>query len=99
MVMDAMGNGSPAVTVVVTTLQSKPDPTPTEPSSTVAPPDVSARNHAAVPLASAEASWVIAWAVATPAAAAENAGLANVQVASSVCVVTPVSAVAGWAPS
>ena len=56
MVMESMGKASPAVTAVETTLQSKPEPTPTVPSNTAKPAVERTRNQAAVPLASAAAS-------------------------------------------
>src|SRR5215471_117448 len=58
---------------------------PTEPSNTVAPPEPLARNHEAVAVATAFAE-PIAFAVATPAAAAPNAVAANVSVTNSVPV-------------
>src|SRR5947207_2259316 len=68
---------------------------PTEPSQTVALPLVTARKNVAVPLAAASVSSVTACAVATPATADANAGDPKVGLASNVCVVIAVSAVAG----
>jgi hypothetical protein len=57
---------------------------PTEPSHNAALPAVTTRNHAAVPVAFAEESAVIALAVATPADAAPNAGEPSVSSANRV---------------
>lgn len=73
---------------------------PTEPSkTTVVPSDLSARNHVAVPVASAALSCVIAFAVATPATADAKAGLPKRSSARSTWAPSAVSAVAGWVPS
>ena len=72
---------------------------PTDPSQMEAPPLVTARKNVADPLAAASLSDTIAFAVATPATAAANAGFANVGEASKVCVEIAVSAVIGRAPA
>src|SRR5438128_1755213 len=72
---------------------------PTDPSHTVAPPLVTARKNVAVLEAAASVSDTTAFAVATPAIAAANAGLAKVGEANNTCVVMAVSAVIGRAPS
>jgi hypothetical protein len=72
---------SPLVMLVVFREKS-PDPAPTVPSNMVAGVLVVTRKTAAVPLVSALASSGIAEAVATPEAAAPNAGSLNVKVPS-----------------
>jgi len=56
---------------------------------------LNARNHVAVPVASALLSCVMAFAVATPPEAAPKAGLPNVSSASLTWPLMAVSAVAG----
>lgn len=81
----------PAMMLVELRFMSDPD-VPTDPSITAVPPDLYARNHVAVPVASADASAVIALNVRTPfetvPGVAANGNTANT---------VPVAAVAGFA--
>ena len=85
----------PWITMLVEDRRQSVSVVPQEPSRMGAAAFESARNQTASPVAAAFVSLVIAFAVATPALALANAGFAKVQVASNVCVVSAVSAVAG----
>lgn len=85
----------PEVNAVVLTIMSQVA-VPTDPSQIAVPPDwVLIRNQAAVPVASALVSSVMALAVKTPEDAAGKLVADMVSVPSNVCAPTAVSGVAG----
>src|SRR5262245_37818414 len=101
MVQSVISTAAPLTMLVVFKIMSASD-VPQVPSTWAVPPDDFARNHAAVPVALAEASPVIGSAVAIApglaSAAAPNAGLSRVRTASRVAPPMPASGLVGCEP-
>lgn len=95
-VHDVMSMVPPATMDTESRFMSAPD-VDTEPSMIAVLFESYTRNQPAVPVASADESPVIAFAVATPADAAPNAGSEQVSVPSRVPDAA-VATVAGWVP-
>lgn len=94
MVPDEIATVAPAVIAVVFKMQSAAA-VPTDPSTTRTPAEVTNVHQLAVPVASAEASSLMAFAVKTPAAAAPNAVADKAHSASFTCAPSAVATVAG----
>lgn len=91
----------PEVIEVLLTFKSKPEPTPTVPSTAAVPPLLANRNHDAVDVLPAVAE-PMALAVKTDGCAEDEAGangVPQVCVESRTCAPTATSGVAGWEPS
>ena len=89
---------APAVMAVEFRIQSALA-VPTDPSTIRVPPEVVNVHHVAVPVASAEASSAIAFAVRTPAAAAPKAVAESASSASFTCAPRAVATFVGCVPS